>query len=65
MAQLPEVGDRVRMVGVMENDPDPMAVGDEGTVEAVNVSSLGVQIDVTWDNGRTLFLVGEDPFIVF
>lgn len=65
MAQLPEVGDRVRMVGVMENDPDPMAVGDEGTVEAVSVSSLGVQIDVTWDNGRTLFLLGEDPFIVF
>jgi hypothetical protein len=41
----------------MVDDPDPIAAGEEGTVEAV--SSLGwfTQVHVNWDCGRTLMLV--------
>lgn len=65
MATLPEVGDRVRMTGVMPDEPFPMEVGAEGTVISVTTTSFGTQIDVEWDNGRTLLLLDTDPFISF
>ena len=59
---LPKPGDRVKMVGVMRDDPAPIPVGEEGTVEAVS-PTVG-QITVTWDSGRSLLLLTEDPFVV-
>lgn len=65
VTRTPQAGDRVRMVGIMADDPAPMEVGVEGTVESVTTSSLaGTQIMVAWDNGRSLILLGEDPFII-
>lgn len=62
-----KVGDRVRMTGVMRDDPAPIEVGTEGTVNHVN--EVGgphgfIQYGVTWDNGRTLMLLEDDPFVV-
>lgn len=54
-------GDRVRVTDLMPDDPDPIPVGTEGTVRHVWGSD---QIDVEWDNGRTLMLLGTDPFEV-
>lgn len=52
-----EPGDRVRLVR-MDDDPDPVPVGTEGTVTDVDVVDLGdgcyAQVSVDWDNGRTL-----------
>lgn len=66
-----QVGDRVKMVGVMPEDPDPIAVGTTGTVRWVNEATMVgrptpeiIQIDVKWDNGRTLMLLPADPFEV-
>ena len=56
------VGDRVRMTGVMENDPAPIMVGDEGTVTYAS-EEFG-QYGVAWDSGRTLMLLRGDPFVV-
>lgn len=60
------IGDRVKMTGVMQDDPAPMEVGAEGTVTYVNEAAYGMpgQIMVDWDNGRTLILLDIDPFIV-
>lgn len=61
------MGDRVRMVGVMVDDPDPIAVGDEGTVVRVfhpSWSALPRAYDVEWDSGRSLSLLAHDPFVV-
>jgi hypothetical protein len=45
----------------MADDPDPIPVGAEGTVDWVGDSQLGV----AWDNGRHLLLiVGVDHFTV-
>ncbi|WP_433206731.1 DUF4314 domain-containing protein [Nocardia sp. CA-107356] len=55
-----EPGDRVRITGIMPNDPDPLAVGATGTVTKVRDS----QIDVDWDNGRRLILLDDDPFAI-
>jgi hypothetical protein len=53
------------MTGVMPNDPCPMAVGDEGTVEMIGAEIQGrTQIYVKWDNGRSLILLDSDPFVV-
>jgi hypothetical protein len=53
-------GKRVRMTGLM-NDPNPIEIGDEGTIYHVG----GGVINVKWDSGRTLGLViGEDPFTI-
>jgi hypothetical protein len=63
-------GDRVRMTGIMRDDPAPMEVGAEGTVREIwgnqerwDGSQL-IQIDVEWDNGRSLMLLPNDPFTV-
>lgn len=60
-------GDRVRMIGVMPNDPDPIPIGMEGTVEEV-LPEVG-QIWVDWDpdnqgRQRSLILLTNDPFQV-
>ena len=57
-------GDRVRMVGVMRDDPAPLEVGAEGTVSYVNSDVAIKQYVVEWDNGRRLMLLPDDPFIV-
>jgi hypothetical protein len=63
MARVKE-GDRVRMTGIMRDDPYPMEVGAEGTINHVNEGPGFAQYGVTWDNGRSLMLLPEDPFIV-
>ena len=61
---IPKPGDRVRITGIMKDDPDPLDIGDEGTVEEVfNLFDHRLtQIDVTWDSGRSLLLLPSDPF---
>lgn len=62
-----KVGDRVKMTGVMRDDPDPIKVGDEGTVDYVfdgGGSPSLAQISVKWDSGRSLMLLPQDPFTV-
>lgn len=58
----PEMGDRVRMTGVMPNDPAPIEVGTEGTITYVG-HEFG-QYGVAWDNGRSLMLLAKDPFVI-
>jgi hypothetical protein len=41
-----------------------MEVGAEGTINHVNEGPGFAQYGVTWDNGRSLMLLPEDPFIV-
>lgn len=56
--KLPDPGDRIRLVE-MKDDPFPIEVGQIGTVVRVREISGGsvwYQIDVAWDNGRTLML---------
>ncbi|MCA9173068.1 MAG: DUF4314 domain-containing protein [Planctomycetales bacterium] len=60
MTRLPRPGDRIRLIS-MHDDPAPIDAGQTGSV--VMVSSFGQgnqrwhQIDVSWDNGRSLMLV--------
>jgi hypothetical protein len=63
MERIPQIGDRVRITGLM-NDPDPLTVGEEGTVNWLGSwdSELTKQIGVKWDSGRTLNLLENDPF---
>jgi hypothetical protein len=54
-------GDRIEMIR-MSDDPNPIAPGTKGTVRHVEPVRLGpgdnfTQIDVLWDNGRTLMVV--------
>ena len=60
MTNNPRVGDRIRLVS-MRDDPDPIPVGQAGTVAGVyrhdDESDMWFQIDVDWDNGRALMLV--------
>ena len=53
-------GDRIRLVA-MHDDPDPILVGQLGTVidvaRQVSGKDAWFQIEVSWDNGRTLMLV--------
>ncbi len=60
MTQVPKRGDRIRLLA-MQDDPDPIQVGQTGTVVSVARHGGGqdawFQIDVSWDNGRTLMLV--------
>jgi hypothetical protein len=58
--QMPRQGDRIRLLA-MRDDPDPIEVGQLGTVLSIARHGAGKdawhQIDVAWDNGRTLMLV--------
>lgn len=68
--QLPGKGARVKVTGTPHPDPYsgfvdpcPMEVGATGIVRtAANPRTR--QIDVVWDNGRSLFLLTTDPFEV-
>lgn len=57
---IPSPGDRVRMTGVMPNDPAPLPVGATGTVLEANETTG--QIFVNWDSGSGLILLASDPF---
>ena len=60
MTTLTRIGDRIRLLS-MSDDPHPITPGQTGTV--IGISSFGEgkdrwhQIDVSWDDGRTLMLV--------
>ena len=53
-------GNRIEMINMLD-DPDPILIGECGTVEAVSRHGIGQsaweQVDVKWDNDRTLSLV--------
>lgn len=66
-SDLPEVGDRIKMVGLMQHDPDPIPVDTTGTVTEVR-AAVG-QIDVDWDpisdsRPRSLILLVDDPHMI-
>ncbi len=55
-------GDRIRLRS-MPMDPDPIPVGSLGTVVEVIDHHDWIQVDVDWDNGRSLMLtLPEDTF---
>ncbi len=56
MSQVPEVGKRIRLLS-MPDDPDPVATGTLGTVNAV-IQCIADDwlVYVNWDNDRTLNL---------
>lgn len=53
-------GDRIRLID-MPDDPNPIAVGEMGTVRSVAAVMYGgkpeTHIGVDWDCGRTLSLI--------
>jgi hypothetical protein len=53
-----KVGDRIRLLK-MDNDPNPILVGDCGEVTKVNEikSFEEIQVSVKWDSGRTLMVL--------
>jgi hypothetical protein len=54
-------GDRIRLIS-MPNDPDPIPAGSTGTVISATTGTFA-QIDVDWDNGRSLALIpGVDQY---
>ena len=55
-------GDRIRLVS-MPQDPDPIAVGSLGTVVDVYEHHEWAQVDVDWDNGRSLMLTMPDDCV--
>lgn len=63
---IPTPGQRVRVTGILPDDPAPLAIGEEGTVRMVfnDNHPQFTQISVKWDSGRTLFLLPDDPFEV-
>jgi hypothetical protein len=52
----PQPGDRIRLIAMLD-DPHPVPPGTTGTVTAVRLQRTWSQVDVKWDNGRTLMLV--------
>lgn len=57
----PNVGDHVRITGIMPDDPCPLSIGATGTVIRTAYGAIS-QIEVCWDDGRTLMLLPTDPF---
>ncbi len=55
-------GDRIRLVS-MPDDPDPIPVGMLGTVTEVHEHRDWMQVEVDWDNGRSLMLTMPDDCI--
>ncbi len=52
----PQPGDQIRLLAMLD-DPDQILPGTTGTVTAVRQQRTWAQVDVKWDNGRTLMLV--------
>ncbi len=50
-----KAGDRVRLLS-MADDPDPIPAGTAGTVVCVYPVGDWTQVDVDWDDGRSLML---------
>lgn len=76
-AESGEVRASVKLVGAriellkMRDDPDPVEPGSRGTIRAVKIHDTNadadawLQVDVDWDNGRSLLLTSPpDEFIV-
>jgi hypothetical protein len=61
---MPKIGDRVRITGIMRDDPCPMEVGAVGTIDWVGTPGPLMQYGVKWDSGRSLGLLPGDPFTV-
>ena len=66
-ATVVKVGDRVEMIGVMPDDPDPIPVGTRGTVEEIPPGTGQIWVD--WDpdaegRKRSLVLLVGDPYRV-
>jgi hypothetical protein len=58
-------GQRIRLLEMVD-DPDPLPVGSLGTITDVRNIGDWLQIDVDWDNGRSLMLsVPPDRVEVF
>ena len=57
-----KIGDRIRLVS-MPQDPDPLPVGSLGTVVAIHDHHDWTQVDVDWDNGRSLMLTMPDDCV--
>lgn len=56
-------GDRIRLVS-MPQDPDPVPVGSLGTVVVIHDHRDWTQVEIAWDNGRTLMLTLPDDCVV-
>lgn len=54
-----KIGDRIELIEMLD-DPNPIPIGTKGTIQSINPVNFGrekfTQIDVKWDNGRTLML---------
>jgi hypothetical protein len=60
----PPIGSTVELLE-MPNDPDPIPVGTRGVVVEIHDSPGFEQIEVKWENHRTLFLIpGADRWRV-
>ena len=55
-------GDRIRLVS-MPQDPDPISIGSLGTVIAVHNHRDWTQVEVDWDNRRSLMLTLPDDCV--
>jgi hypothetical protein len=62
MMQVPNTGDRIRLIA-MPADPDPIPSGSLGTVRKVHQHREWAQVEVNWDNGRSLMLTLPDDCI--
>ncbi|MEU6191727.1 hypothetical protein [Nocardia sp. NPDC047038] len=51
----------MRITGIMPDEPCPLSIGATGTVIRTTYGAIS-QIDVSWDDGRNLMLIPEDPF---
>jgi hypothetical protein len=57
MGPLYKEGDRIEMI-LMENDPRPIEPGTKGTVLTIHpIGNNESQMQVKWDNGRSLMVL--------